>query len=120
MIISSEQDKLEDILRDLKKFTAKTIIQEIIDNPQESRKEWMLWMFERAGKKLSHNSQYQFWQQHNQHIALHSKDDLEKKLNYIHENPVVARFVNHEEDYPYSSAVDYSGQKGLVEIVKIY
>jgi hypothetical protein len=83
--------------------------------------------FERAGKKLSHNSQYQFWQQHNQPIALHSKDDLEKKLNYIgcrrssiHENPVVARFVDHEEDYPYSSAIDYSGQKGLVEIVKIY
>jgi putative transposase len=54
MIISSEGNKLEDILRDLKKFTAKCIIQEIKDNPQESRKEWMLWMFERAGKKLSH------------------------------------------------------------------
>ncbi|MDA3817587.1 MAG: hypothetical protein PF486_09435 [Prolixibacteraceae bacterium] len=44
LIISSEGEKLEDILRDLKKFTAKTIIQEIKDNPQESRKEWMLWI----------------------------------------------------------------------------
>jgi putative transposase len=52
--------------------------------------------------------------------TLYSKDDLEKKLNYIHKNPVAARFVDHEEDYPYSSAVDYSGQKGLVEIVKLY
>ena len=37
-----------------------------------------------------------------------------------YENPVVARFVDHEEEYPYSSAIDYSGQKGLVEIVKMY
>ncbi|HKK64010.1 MAG TPA: transposase [Bacteroidales bacterium] len=44
MIISSEGEKLEDILRDLKKFTAKTIIQEIKDNPKESRKDWMLWI----------------------------------------------------------------------------
>lgn len=59
-------------------------------------------------------------QQHNQTIALYSKEDLEKKLNYIHENPVVSRFVDHEEDYPYSSVVDYSGQKGLVDMVKLY
>jgi hypothetical protein len=45
---------------------------------------------------------------------------LEKKINYIHEDPVVARFVDHEEDYPYSSTVDYAGQKGMVEIVKLY
>ncbi len=45
---------------------------------------------------------------------------LEKKINYIHDNPVAAMFVDQEEDYPYSSAVDYSRQKGLVEIVKMY
>ena len=27
------------------------MIEAIVNNPQESRKEWLLWMFERAGKK---------------------------------------------------------------------
>jgi len=28
----------------------------IQDNPQESRREWMLWMFERAGKKNNYSN----------------------------------------------------------------
>ncbi len=39
------------LLRDFKKHTAKKMIRAIEENPQESRKEWLLWMFERAGKK---------------------------------------------------------------------
>lgn len=33
---------------------------------------------------------------------------------------LVKHFVDHEEEYPYSSAIDYSGQNGLVEIVKMH
>ncbi|MDA3817385.1 MAG: hypothetical protein PF486_08410 [Prolixibacteraceae bacterium] len=47
-------------------------------------------------------------------FATRASNALEKMLNYIHENPVAARFVDQEEDYPYSSAFDYSGQKGLI------
>lgn len=49
-------------MRDLKKHTSKTIIKAIEENPQESRKGWMLWMFQRAGQRNSNNKQYQFWQ----------------------------------------------------------
>jgi hypothetical protein len=55
-------EKIEHILRDLKKFTSKAIISAISENQQESRKEWMLWMFERAGKKNPNNIKYLFWQ----------------------------------------------------------
>ena len=34
--------KLQDILRDHKKFTAKAVIKAIEENPQESRREWLL------------------------------------------------------------------------------
>jgi putative transposase len=34
----------------------------IEENPRESRKEWMLWLFERAAKKNSNNGKYRFWQ----------------------------------------------------------
>tara|TARA_R110002072_G_scaffold281684_1_gene444339 strand:+ start:1483 stop:1725 length:243 start_codon:yes stop_codon:yes gene_type:complete len=48
------------------------MIKAIEENPQESRKEWLLWMMERAGKKNSNISKRQFWQQHNKPIELWS------------------------------------------------
>ncbi len=117
LIIGSNDKELQAILRDLKKFTAKAIIAAISENQQESRKEWMLWMMERAGKKNSNNSKYQFWQQHNQPLVLYNAIEFEQKLNYIHENPVKSGFVDNPVAYPYSSAIDYSGNKGLVKII---
>ena len=34
------------ILGDFKRFTNKTVVEAIIDNPKESRKEWLLEQFE--------------------------------------------------------------------------
>ncbi len=42
LIISSESNKLQDIVCDLKKYTSKKITAAIQENPTESRKEWML------------------------------------------------------------------------------
>jgi REP element-mobilizing transposase RayT len=50
-IFRSSLEQPMELLRDFKKFTAKKIIEAIENNPQESRREWLLWMFERAGKK---------------------------------------------------------------------
>jgi putative transposase len=41
---------------------------------------------------------------------------LDEKMNYIHNNPVRAELVANPEDYLYSSARGYSGEKGLVNI----
>jgi len=53
LIIGSESKSLSDIMRDLKKFTSYSITKAISESTNESRKEWMLWMFERAGKRIS-------------------------------------------------------------------
>lgn len=116
MIIASNKDKLPDVIRDLKKFSSKAIINEISESPRESRKEWMLWMFKRAGKKNSNNTHYQFWQQHNKPIELCNPKITKQKLNYLHNNPVEEGFVINPEDYKYSSAVDYAGAQGLIDI----
>jgi len=42
---ATEPNNLSDILRDLKKFTSTNIIKAILDNPKESRKSWILWIF---------------------------------------------------------------------------
>ncbi|MGD1839943.1 MAG: transposase [Thermonemataceae bacterium] len=62
LIISAKEGfQLSDILRDFKKYTASQIIASIQEEP-ESRREWMLWMFKRAGKKNARNTHHQFWQ----------------------------------------------------------
>ncbi|MGS2762760.1 hypothetical protein [Sinomicrobium sp. M5D2P9] len=60
------------VLRDFKKYTSKKIWKAIEENPQESRREWLLWMFERAGTKKGNVSKYPFWQHYNKPIALWS------------------------------------------------
>ncbi len=119
LIISSEGNKLQDVLRDIKSYTSTQLRKSIQEHPQESRKEWMLWMFERAGKKNSNNNEFQFWQQHNKPIELFTNKVIEQKLEYIHMNPVKEGFVERPEEYKFCSAKDYAGQKGLLDIHKI-
>ena len=119
LIVSSEKDKLEGIIRDFKSFTSRKIKEAIKENIQESRREWIIWMMERAGKQNKNNKGWQFWQQHNKPIELWDTYMLEQKLNYLHQNPVENGFVINAEDYLYSSAIDYADGKGLLEITKI-
>lgn len=52
----------------------------------------------------------------NKPIEIWSVDIIEQKLDYIHMNPVEAGFVSEPEHWKYSSAIDYSGGKGIIEI----
>jgi putative transposase len=116
LIIGTEGDKMENIMRDFKSFTSRTLKETIKNNPQESRRDWLIWMMERAGKKSSHHKGFQLWQEGNHPIELFDNYMMEQKLDYIHENPVKAGFVEKAEDYLYSSARDYAGIKGMLEI----
>ncbi|RYG03120.1 MAG: transposase [Chitinophagaceae bacterium] len=121
LVASAKEDaELFNIIRDLKKYTSKIIIASIESNTQESRKDWMLWMFKRAGAKNSNNKVYQFWQQDNHPIELSTNEMVTQRLNYLHENPVRAGLVTEAQYYKYSSAVDYyEERKGLVPITLI-
>jgi hypothetical protein len=109
-------NKMEDILRDLKKFTSSQIIKAIENSAGESRKNWMLWIFKRAGEKKSNNKNYQFWIQDNHPIELCDNVIANQKLDYIHNNPVVAGIVESPEEYLYSSAKNYASLLGLIEV----
>ncbi|MBS1680509.1 MAG: hypothetical protein JST48_02245 [Bacteroidetes bacterium] len=47
---------------------------------------------------------------------LRTTEMFHQKLQYIHDNPIEAGFVEREEDYWYSSARDFYGRKGLIEL----
>jgi len=104
------------LLRDFKKYTSKKILKAIEENPQESRKEWMLWMFERAGKKKKNIVKYQFWQHNNKPIELWSAAVIKQKLDYIHNNPVASGFVTEPIQWKYSSARNITGTDPAFEI----
>ncbi len=44
---------------------------------------------------------------------------LDQRLDYLHNNPAEQGIVFRAEDYCYSSAIDYIGETGLLEIEKI-
>lgn len=116
MIASATDDgSLSDILRDLKKFTSKALIR-AIEEEAESRRAWMLNRFWFAGKNDPRIKYYRVWQEGNEAKEINSTAFLEEKMNYIHNNPVKAEVVAHPEDYLYSSARDYAGEKGLIHI----
>jgi len=116
---SSPEIPLSDILRDFKKFTAKTILREIEQGGYESRKEWMLHRFAYRGHQASGNRQYQFWQSDNHPIDLYTLPVIAQKIRYIHENPVKEGWVQEAEHYPYSSASNYATEAGLLDIAVV-
>ena len=117
---ANEGFKLSHIIRDFKKFTARSCL-DAIQNEPESRKDWMLYRFEFAGKFMSRIEKYHFWQDGNHAIFLdpHKLEIFETRLNYTHDNPVRAEIVERAEDYLHSSARDYAGIKGLVNVTVV-
>ena len=116
-----EQERLElsNIIRDFKKFTSKKLVNSIEDNVQESRKDWMMNRFWYAGandKKIKNN---RFWQEGYCPEEIFSEEFLRQKINYIHQNPVRQEIVIFPEQYKYSSAIDYAGEKGLLDVAVI-
>jgi REP element-mobilizing transposase RayT len=116
---SAGGQKPELLIGDFKRFTSKAIVRAIIENQQESRKEFLLEQFKKAGNNSSNVNQYQFWRHDNHPIELWSNKVIDEKIDYIHQNPVEAGLVFRAEDYVYSSAADYAGEKGLLNDVII-
>lgn len=117
-IIGTRGRPMDKILRELKQFTAKRILSTIENNPFESRKKWMLRLFEWSGKRTAGNERYQFWQHDNHPVWLNSYDVIMQKLDYIHQNPVRAGFVDRPEDWRYSSAKNYyTKEQTVIDVI---
>ena len=62
LIIGTKGNPLQNIMRDLKRHTSEILHKNIQNNQSESRREWMLWMMERAAKKTKNSAKFQLWQ----------------------------------------------------------
>jgi len=65
-------------------------------------------LFVRAGQGI--------WKRRFDDVIIFSEKQFIRKLNYIHNNPVKAGFVGNSTEWKYSSAGDWSGKRGLIEV----
>jgi putative transposase len=110
LMVSS--DNLSQVVRDFKRHTAK----EILAVARQDDKQWLLKQFEFFKSEHKSNSQHQVWQEGFHPQAITTEDMLRQKLDYIHFNPVRLGLVDRPEDWRYSSARNYFGQGGVLEI----
>ena len=76
----------------------------MVNEPSESRREWMSRLFKEAAKGTAQNQRYMFWQKTNRPIEIMGSAMFDQKMEYIHNNPVEEGLVTLPEHYAHSSA----------------
>jgi REP element-mobilizing transposase RayT len=111
-LIASAPD-LSVVMRHFKSFTARQIIDLL-----EQRGVRVLLQQLRA-LKLRHKkeSTYQVWQEGSHPQQIRDEEMMRQKIEYIHNNPVVRGYVDDPLDWRHSSARNYAGRPGLIEVV---
>jgi putative transposase len=66
------------------------------------------------------NRTYQFWQEGYHPEWIENDEMMRQKIEYIHQNPVKRGYVDRAEHWRYSSARDYAGANGLIEIERVW
>ena len=117
---AAEGQELGAIVRDFKKFTAARIFREIETLPQESRRGWLRWLFEREGARNPNNTHIQLWQQRSHGTELSTEAMVRQRLHYTHQNPVRAGICYQAEDYVYSSASCYAGLESILPVTLLF
>ena len=59
---------------------------------------------------------YQFWQEGVHPELIQGEDMMRQKIEYVHQNPVKRGYVDKAEHWRYSSARNYAGLDGLLEV----
>ncbi|MBL7004218.1 MAG: transposase [Gammaproteobacteria bacterium] len=105
----------DDLNRDMarfKQFTAKHILAYL----QEQNIKLILDQLAFYKKAHKQDRAYQFWQEGYHPEWIQNEEIMRQKINYIHNNPVKRGYVAEAKHWRYSSAVNYEGGEGLIEI----
>lgn len=112
LVVQSEQ--LDRDMARFKSFTAKQLIRYLDENNVTQILE-QLAFYKKAHKD---DRAYQFWQEGIHPEWIQNDKMMKQKVDYIHQNPVKRGYVDLAEHWRYSSARNYLGQEGMVEVCK--
>lgn len=93
LIIGTNKKPLSYIVRDLKAFTSKSIRKLLHCSTFESRRDWILYMCQRAGVFNSNNKDFQLWIQNNHPIQLSAYSH--KRFDFMNYRTGLVHFKLH-------------------------
>ena len=112
-LIAQSQHIDKDIQR-FKSYTANKLLSYLKDRKVQT----LLDQFVFYKKAHKADRQYQFWQEGFHPELIQHQDMMNQKIEYIHQNPVKRGYVDEAEHWRYSSARNYMGKEGLIDIIK--
>ncbi len=108
----AQTESLPAIWSNFKSYTARRIIDLLAKHHADTLLERM--RFTCKAKRI--DREYQFWQEGSHPQVIDGEEMLRQKLDYIHQNPVKRGYVDEPEHWRWSSARNYAGKEGLVEV----
>jgi REP element-mobilizing transposase RayT len=110
MIVSAPE--LPAVMHSFKSWTAR----KIIDLLEECGSKTLLRQL--RATKLNHKkqSEYQVWQEGGKPKQIQNDEMMWQKIEYIHNNPLDRGFVDDPLHWRWSSARNYAGQRGLIDV----
>lgn len=109
---AAQAPALDKCVASFKTYTAR----QIIDYLQQHQAELLLQRLRFAKVAHKHDREFQFWQEGVHAELIFSDLMMREKLDYIHANPIKRGYVNLPEHWRYSSAANYAGMRGLIDI----
>jgi REP element-mobilizing transposase RayT len=106
-------DELAEKVGRFKSFTARRILDEL------QRRGWDTLLEELHFFKLHHklDQTHQVWQEGSHPQQIRNDEMMRQKLEYMHHNPLRRGYVDDPVHWRYSSARNYMGAAGLLEVV---
>lgn len=108
----AQAPELDKCVAGFKAYTARRII----DHLQRQQAERLLQRLHFAKAAHKRDREYQFWQEGVHAEMILNEAMMRQNLDYIHANPVKRGYVNLPQHWRYSSAANYEGLVGLMEI----
>ncbi len=114
-LIAQSQDIGKDIAR-FKSFTSRQLLTYL----QEKNVHTILDQLVFYKKAHKGDRNYQFWQEGVHPELIQGEVVMRQKIDYIHQNPVKRGYVDLAEHWRYSSARNYAGQTGLMDVERAW
>lgn len=110
MHLIAAADDLHPIMRDFKRFTSRAIHDRL---KADQRDTILYWLKLATEKSRQDQGELGLWHAGFQPKAIYGHEVFEQKLRYLHENPVRKGLVRVPEDWWYSSARNYAGERDV-------
>ena len=112
----ASSDDVNKSMQKFKSFTARELLK-LLEQKNATTILEQLAFYKKAHKT---QTEYQVWQEGIHVKLIHSESMMIEKINYIHNNPIKRGYVDEAKHWRYSSARDYEGVIGLLEVERMW